>query len=196
MQAHFIIPILLFGMAICHSTKYQIDRNETCFNPEPAKIYSWHIHLLYWQTNEDHTKGAYDIRDKFIAKFKGRLGPECTDLFHQSKMCMFEPDIQPVGPFLTAQWSVFLTMDDFADTVPWIMQHRGDYDILVHPNSGCELEDHSWWAFWGGNPWEINMGAFSMDYPFPWPEKRTNKDLLESNETSFLVKSYIKEHEE
>ena len=60
---------------------------------------------------------------------------------------MFEDADHPEGPFLTSQWSVFVPLESFSQTVSWIMQHRGIYDILVHPNSGCELEDDSWWAF-------------------------------------------------
>jgi len=46
---------------------------------------------------------------------------------------------------------------------------------LIHPNSGCELEDHTWWAFWGGNPWEIDLSAFSHDMPWPWPDSGSLK---------------------
>jgi aromatic ring-cleaving dioxygenase len=31
--------------------------------------------------------------------------------------------------------------------VRWIMQNREDTDILVHPNTGYEIQDHSDWAF-------------------------------------------------
>ncbi len=37
--------------------------------------------------------------------------------------------------------------------------------ILVHPNSGCETEDHSSWALWGGNRWELDMTIFSCEAP-------------------------------
>jgi len=68
-------------------------------------------------------------------------------------LCLFEPDWEAVGPFATAQWSVFLMPEDFADIVPWFLQNRNGYDLLVHPNTGCELEDHSWWALWAGTAW-------------------------------------------
>ncbi len=37
--------------------------------------------------------------------------------------------------------------------------------ILVHPNSGCETEDHSSWALWGGHAWELDMTIFSCEAP-------------------------------
>jgi len=165
-----LITISLYCIQLSKSHSFQngAPRNVTCVKPNPAKIYSWHIHLLYFQINAKHTEGAYKIRDHFIDTFKEKLGPQCTDLFDEKQLCMFEPDREPVGPFLTAQWSVFVTIDTFYETVSWIMQNKGIYDILVHPNTGCEMEDHDDWAFWGGKPWRINMDAFSHDKPFPW----------------------------
>ena len=168
------IFLTLFQFLQAHSPTIGVPRNITCVHPTPAKIYNWHFHLLYFQLNKAHTAGAMQIRDDFIATFKNRLGPKCTSLFFQDKLCMFEPDRQPAGPFPTAQWSVFIMPEDFLDVVSWIMQHKGPYDILVHPNTGCEMEDHSTWAMWGGHPWEINMDAFGHDQPFPWPKKVMN----------------------
>lgn len=196
MKIQIIILLLSISYILSHSTRYLVERNETCYSPNPAKIYSWHFHVLYWQINKEHTKGAYELRDKFIEKFEKRLGPECVSLFHQDQMCMFDPDRQPVGPFLTAQWSVFFLEEDFNDIVPWVMQHRGKYDVLVHPNTGCEMEDHSWWAFWGGNPWQINMDAFGHDKPFPWDDHKSTNQLISNGETSDLVKQYLIENEQ
>ena len=37
-----------------HPTYYpEVDRNVSCYNPTPAKIYSYHIHMLYIGTNDD-----------------------------------------------------------------------------------------------------------------------------------------------
>lgn len=191
---YLALSFALLNIVLGHSTKYHVERNETCYKPTPAKIYSWHFHILYWQTRDDHTKGAFDLKEKFYQAFKNQLGPSCQSLFHQDKMCIFEPDEEPVGPFSTAQWAVYFLPEDFGVVVPWIMQNRGIYDVLIHPNSGCELEDHSWWAVWGGTPWQINMDAFGHDHPFPWPTKSTS-ELLKSQETSQLTKQFLTEHE-
>ena len=185
---------LFLSLSLSHPTHYpQVIRNLTCYEVEPAPIYSWHVHFLYWQTNPNHTAGAFQIRDKFMQAFKNKLGAPCTDLFHQDHLCMFDPDTEPVGPFLTAQWSIFVPNENFFEVSSWAAQHRGQYDILIHPNSGCELEDHTWWALWGGNPWEINMDAFSYDQPFPWVEKSA-KELKEDQNTTEIVKTFLTEH--
>ena len=35
------------------------------------------------------------------------LGAPCEGLFHQGRLCMFEVDELPAGPFTTGQWAVF-----------------------------------------------------------------------------------------
>ena len=207
--------VLSLTLLSSHPTHYlEVERNRTCFDPEPAKIYSWHIHLLYWQNNEKHTIGAYQKRNKFISAFKEKLGyiskvfilliffiykgPQCTDLFHQNQLCMFEPDKQPVGPFLTAQWAIFVTNDLFSETVQWFTQHRGIYDVLIHPNSGCELEDHSWWAIWAGTPWEINLDAMTHDQPFPWTNNtaKISEQELKQGKSTELIRKFLDEYQE
>lgn len=66
------ILLLLALAAICmgHSTFYNVDRNETCYKEHKAEIFSWHVHLLYWNKDSKHTAGAYAVRDHFIADFK------------------------------------------------------------------------------------------------------------------------------
>ena len=87
------------------------------------------------------------------------------------------------------------------------MQNRNDFDVLVHPNTGCELEDHSWWALWGGTPWKINFHAFSHDQPGPWwedeskrgvsklRENSSTEDLLKEKNLSPLIKAFLEEHD-
>ena len=67
----------------------------------------------------------------------------------------------------------------------------------MHPNTGCELEDHSWWAFWGGTPWQINNDAFSFDYPFPWTKEMDNiadPPIIPNTESSLLTRSFMQEN--
>jgi hypothetical protein len=95
-------------------------------------------------------------------------------------------------PWLTTEWAIFFLDDMFSTFVPWIIQNRGHYDILVHPNSGCLVEDHSSWALWGGNKWDLDLTEFGNE---PWKPKNPNvKFLLADKENSFLAQKYIEEH--
>ena len=56
------------------------------------------------------------------------------------------------------------------------MQRRKSLDILVHPNTGCEIKDHMLWGIWGGHPWKLNLEYFNHNEPFPWPDKLEYED--------------------
>ena len=71
MKAFSLAIVLSFAtLALTHSTKYpNVYRNESCINPVPAQIFSYHIHLLYLPNNKDSVEGAYRIRDAFVKDF-------------------------------------------------------------------------------------------------------------------------------
>ena len=60
-----------------------------------------------------------------------------------------------------AQWSVFVPRKYYTECVEFVMQHRGDLDIFVHPNTGCSTNDHMSTPLWGGNKWEIDTSILS-----------------------------------
>ncbi len=73
------------------------------------------------------------LREKFINSFESYLGPNCSSLYHNDYMCMF--DVEPPGsPFVTGNWGVYFLPEQFSMVVPWIMQNRKEFDVLVHPN--------------------------------------------------------------
>lgn len=72
----------------------------------------------------------------------------------------------PDGPFPTAEYSFFIPPPDLPATMNFLVQHRtGVLDILLHPNSGCEIYDHMEWAFFSGQPWRLDDSAFTCQAP-------------------------------
>lgn len=183
-----------------HPTRYPQLVNQSCSVPQPAQILSYHIHMLFWGNSKASTTGAMAVQAAFAKRFGLEGAKPCHGLFHQGRMCMEETNYDAAGPFPVAQWSAFILPENFSDSewllrgwirrveahrrcvcivlvvvraaVPWIMQHRNGYDILVHPNSGCETEDHTVWPLWGGTPWELDATIFSDDCPgcTPWAD--------------------------
>jgi hypothetical protein len=44
--------------------------------------------------------------------------------------------------------------------------------LLVHTNTGCEYEDHSKWALWAGQKWQVHpllLQHYSAPLPNPRP---------------------------
>ena len=57
---------------------------------------------------------------------------------------------------------MFVPVPHYALVVPWFMQHRGQFSVLIHPNTGFEYEDHSIWASWIGQPIPLDLSIFTQ----------------------------------
>ena len=131
---------------------------------------SYHIHVIFWSTNPERVALAMDLRQRFIERFNlGGADKQCTILAGDPapghEMCVFEPDMQPAGPFLQAQYSFFIPPALLQETSAWMLQHRGVLDLFIHPNTGCETNDHTKWYTVAGTTWPIDASIFSCDYP-------------------------------
>lgn len=135
----------------------------SCADHPPAQ--SYHIHVLFWQTNTNSTNSALKLQDEFLANF-GLTKESNTCPFEpgstepDAPMCVFSTDFEPAGPFLTAQTALFIPVADYQRTVSWIVPRRGSLDVFVHPNSGCSTNDHVYDGLWAGNKWEIDSSIF------------------------------------
>ena len=112
----FCVFVSLFA-ALCaaHPTFYNLTLEDdvSCHEPNPARIRSWHIHVLYWGTNKESVASAQDLKERFKAAFNETLGPDCEGLTHNDRMCMLEDSPVPGGPFLTGQWAVYIMPEHF-----------------------------------------------------------------------------------
>ena len=65
-----------------------------------------------------------------------------------------------VGPH--PRWSCQLAFDSkqFDALVPWLDEHRGGLTVLVHADTGNNLEDHTTHASWLGEPAELDLSHF------------------------------------
>ena len=65
-----------------------------------------------------------------------------------------------VGPH--PQWSCQLAFDStrFDGLIPWLDANRGGLNILVHADTGHDLEDHTTHASWLGEPAKLDLSHF------------------------------------
>ncbi len=134
---------------------------------------SYHAHITYMLTNKDQIDKAAELREEALQEFADLLGEEpiCqgtpndpSGRYDNGRFCMIEDHnlTTTLGPFAVGEWSMFVPVHYYARVVPWFQQHRGDFSLLVHPNSGCEYEDHGIWAQWSGSPWNMDMSIFTQ----------------------------------
>ena len=131
---------------------------------------SYHIHVMIWQNNAVQTAKTMDFQRRFMEHFDLLDKENCTfgagdTAPEQKTICTFEVDWEPAGPFFTAQYSWFIPKADYERATAWTKQNRDDLDVLIHPNSGCMVEDHTDWAIWAGKPWQIDPSIFTCRYP-------------------------------
>ncbi|BAZ37116.1 DOPA-dioxygenase-like protein [Calothrix sp. NIES-4101] len=106
---------------------------------DSTEITSFHAHVYYDTNNRD--VAAY-IREELSTKFEVEMG-RWRD--------------EPVGPHPKSMYQVAFLPNQFAEVVPWLMLHRQGLDVLVHPNTGNALADHTVHSLWLGEKLSLNI---------------------------------------
>jgi len=108
--------------------------------PEDSiKITGFHAHIYFDPASRDV---AARVREELGARFDVRLGR-----WHD----------KPIGPHSKAMYQVAFLPNLFGELVPWLMLNREGLDVLVHPETGDDVVDHTDHALWLGNKLELNI---------------------------------------
>jgi DOPA 4,5-dioxygenase len=101
---------------------------------DPAIIRDWHAHVYYHPA--ESRERATELRDRIAAEFPdARLGR-----WHDT----------PVGPHPQSMYQVAFPRALLATFLPWLMLNRAGLTVLVHPETGDDVADHSEHAAWLG----------------------------------------------
>ncbi len=106
---------------------------------DTTEITSFHAHVYFDTASSD---AAARVRDSLGARFDVQLGR-----WHE----------KPIGPHPKAMYQVAFSPDQFSQVVPWLMLNREGLDILVHPNTGDDVQDHTDHSLWLGEKLELNI---------------------------------------
>ena len=96
------------------------------------EIKDWHAHVYFNPATRDR---AWALRERIEKSFDIQMGR-----FHE----------KPVGPHPQFSYQVHFRNDQLAPLVSWLTLERDGLTVLVHPNTGEELEDHRDRAMWLG----------------------------------------------
>ena len=72
---------------------------------------------------------------------------------------------EPRGPHPVPQFNVIFELPEFQNIVPWLMLNHGDLDVLVHPLTESNYDDHTKYAVWLGNPVPLKLERLSAQLP-------------------------------
>ena len=72
---------------------------------------------------------------------------------------------EPRGPHPVPQFNVIFEVSEFESVVPWLMLNREGLDVLVHPLTESNYDDHSKYAIWLGTPVPLKLERLSAKLP-------------------------------
>ncbi len=111
----------------------------TAMTQETSEITGFHAHVYFDTATRD---AAALVREELGAKFEVRLGR-----WHD----------QPIGPHPKSMYQVAFLPNQFDKVVPWLMLNHQGLDILIHPETGDDVKDHTDHALWLGEKLELNI---------------------------------------
>jgi aromatic ring-cleaving dioxygenase len=116
-----------------------LRKSFTTMPEHPIEITSFHAHVYFEPSTRE---AAARVREGLGDRFQVQLGRWHDRL---------------VGPHTKPMYQVAFAPDQFGKVVPWLMLHREGLDILVHPNTGDAVADHTDHALWLGEKLAVNL---------------------------------------
>jgi aromatic ring-cleaving dioxygenase len=106
------------------------------------RIDAYHAHVYFRDARE--REAAARVRAELAARFHVQLGH-----WHE----------RPVGPHPLPMYQVAFAPDEFDRIVPWLMLNRAGLTILLHPETGEDIEDHRDRSMWLGERLELDLSV-------------------------------------
>src|ERR1043165_7770343 len=113
----------------------------------PDALHGYHIHIYF----DERTKPTAErLRDELAARFPVQVGRIAGI----------------AGPHPVPQTAVIFKKEAFDQVVRWLMLNRAGLNILVHPLSDNQYDDHGANALWLGTPVALLMDTLPHG-PYP-----------------------------
>lgn len=101
----------------------------------------YHAHFYYDRTEEAEAKAIRAAcEDHFGARL--RVGP----LFNM-----------PIGPHPVPMFEIDCHEVTLNELKSWLKENRAGHSVLIHPNTGDDLKDHTEHATWLGKPLSLRL---------------------------------------
>ena len=112
-----------------------------------AELKGYHAHVYFDAATRPI---AERLRDTIAGKFTVEAGAFADE---------------PRGPHPVPQFNVIFEAPEFGKLVPWLILNREGLNVLVHPLSGDNYDDHSKYAMWLGAPVPLRLDRLSKRLP-------------------------------
>jgi aromatic ring-cleaving dioxygenase len=121
-----------------------VTKNSATPSRDPSAIQDYHVHVYY---------DAAKTRDK-AEQLRERVAAE----FPQAKLGRWHDEL--VGPHPQSMYQITFPMQMLVAFVPWLMLNRDGLIVLLHPETGDDLTDHTAHAAWFGAVLPLRLDAF------------------------------------
>jgi len=112
---------------------------------DPGKIAHYHAHIYY---------------DPATTRAKAeRLRQRVAAEFPEAKLGRWHDEL--VGPHPQSMYQIAFPATMLGAFVPWLMLNRGGLTVLLHPETGDDLSDHTAHAAWFGEVLPLRLEAFA-----------------------------------
>ncbi len=112
----------------------------------PGAINGWHAHVYY-------DAASKPVAEAVRAGIAAGLPGVTLGRWHDN----------PVGPHPRGSYQVAFPPDLLAAVMPWLMLNRQGLAVLVHPETGRELADHTAHAAWLGEMLPLKLDVLQAD---------------------------------
>ncbi len=112
--------------------------------PQPA-VAHYHAHIYYDPAN---SRGRAE-------KLRQRIAKD----FPQARLGRWHDEL--VGPHPQSMFQIAFPAEMLAAFVPWLMLNRDGLVVLLHPETGDDLADHTAHAAWFGAVLPLRLEAFA-----------------------------------
>jgi DOPA 4,5-dioxygenase len=112
-----------------------------------AKPKGYHAHVYF---DADTKPIAERLRNTIVDKFAVEPGAFSDE---------------PRGPHPIPQFNVIFEAPEFHNIVSWLMLNREGLNVLVHPLTESNYDDHSTYALWLGTPVPLRLDRLSRKLP-------------------------------
>jgi aromatic ring-cleaving dioxygenase len=104
-----------------------------------VQMLKFHAHVFFDPGDAEHARAI-------SAELPGATGATVTSWLDR-----------PGGPLPQAQFQIELTSAELGTVTEWLMLHREGLSMLLHPETGDDLLDHTAHAAWLGTPLELRL---------------------------------------
>jgi len=118
---------------------------KTDSKPDAKSITHYHAHIYY---------DPASTRDR-----AARLRERVAEAFPKAILGRWHDEL--VGPHPRAMYQIAFPRALLASFLPWLMLNRNGLTILVHPETGDDLADHTDHAAWLGGTLRLRLASFA-----------------------------------